>query len=628
MDRQPILADSDQISEILVASPILPKSILPLPVEQTNNGADKEPSPHQAYARPLGCAALQVVQQRLEGYRLGELAHVENLMPGELRKRDLSHRLSWREDLGNNETSSYNASSDDRRRSQSELAELPSLELKRAFNQLKQQYGNDGLSVTVTGNWTDTVGNGTPQSVDRTVQQLLRHAAEYASHEVNVQRQRTVLEEHSSKDNRRFDNSAGATRQVGIYRWIDALYHMKTIARGQRLILEIILPTPGDAYLHRLQTLHGLNPTPPSSPWLTIEGPAGVTRENYTELATRYHIAEPPAPPQEQLILNVSLQLRPPQTTTKLTIPDGYKAQSAKLAWAFTPSASSNEQSPALNVLVGSQNEKLDTSSPSGNITISPLDPVDGELLVAIVGQCEDFNLNIVVTCAFDDASTAFQAWQSRIFNVLSDAYRDLNKKFRGQLRELAAMDNPITETRHQLCRQAINCLIQAHTDNKQNKDKSQGWEQDALALQLELLFEHALDWDEMIYTFYNDYHGPDDPQRWDWLQTRQKCGNAGGLNELLRAGTARLLVPVRVDYPLIILHYLTSGGRLWPGSERRVAVHEDQLALAATIKSCGQKPPSAPEFFWNMTLPTSWMILQDSDRLPIMDNPIWEKRP
>lgn len=630
--RRPLLADQDAIDKALAASPILPASILPLPPATTGGETSDDPSPPVAYTRALGCAALRVIQQRLEGYRMGELAHVENLMPGELRERDQSHRLTLSEDLHNSDALQDSVSAENGYRSYSELAELPSLEFKRAFDQLKQQYESDGLSVTVSGDWTDTFGDGTPQPVDRAVRQLLRHAAEHASQRVTTRRQRAVLEVHTRKDNQRFDNSDGATQRIGIYRWVDALYRMRTIARGQRLILEIILPAPGDAYLHRLQALHGLDPTPPSSPWLAIAGPGAITRDNYIELATRYHIADPPAPPQKQLVLSTSLQLRPPLTATKLAIPAGYQAQSAKLAWAFTvPSASSDQasetqaaQPPTLSVLVGDCNQDLDTGNPSGNTTISTLDPVDGELPIAVSGQCEDLNLNIAVTCAFDDASPVFQTWQSRVFNALFEAYQGLSETYHKQLQALAFMETPIAETRRQLCRQAISCLIQIHFDGAQGGG-TQGWQKDAVTLQLGPLFERALEWEEMIYTFYDDYHGPDDPQRWDWLQTLQKCSRAGGLNELLRADTARLLVPVRAGYALLILYYLISDGRLWPGSERRVAVYEDQLALAAAIKNCCPTPAPTPEPAWNITLPTGWMILQGNDRLPAFDSAIPE---
>lgn len=634
-DRKPLLTDSGDIGQALLASPVLPASILPLPAATTNDEARDDPPAPKAYTRPLGCAALRVVQQRLEGYRIGELAHVENLMPGELRERDRSHRLTLKEELNTSDHSHSSVSTDDGYGGSCELAELPNLEFKRAFDQLKQQYESDGLSVTVTGNWTDTFGQGTPQPVDRAVRQLLRHAAERASRRVTMQHQRAVLEVHTSRDNQRFDNSTGATQRIGIYRWVEALYRMRTFARGQRLILEIILPAPGAAYLRRLQTLHGLDPTPPLSPWLAIGSPFAVTRDNYTELATRYKICDLPAPPQKQRILSASLQLRPPLTVTTLAIPAGYRVQSAKLAWAFTASSAlpnltadpPTAQAPTLSVLVGDFHQDLDTSTPSGGAAIPTLDPFDRQLPVAVTGPCEDLNINIAVTCAFDDASPVFQAWQSRVFGALDAAYQSLSENFRNQVQGLAEMDEPVVETRRQLCRQAISCLIQIHFDSAQDKGKHQGWQKDAVALQLGPLFERALDWNEMIYTFYGDYHGPDDPQRWDWLQTLQKCCNAGGLNELLRAGTARLLVPVRAAYALSILYYLISNGRLWPGSDRRVAIHESQCVLAAAIRSRCPTPVSTPEHTCCMILPTGWMILQGNDNLPTFGSVIAKDR-
>ncbi|HBE30227.1 MAG TPA: hypothetical protein DD990_02465 [Cyanobacteria bacterium UBA11368] len=85
-----------------------------------------------------------------------------------------------------------------------------------------------------------------------------------------------------------------------------------------------------------------------------------------------------------------------------------------------------------------------------------------------------------------------------------------------------------------------------------------------------------------------------------------------------LQAESARVLLPVRHNYTMLVLYYLSSG-MMWSGENSLTPTNEKYVSIVNELKTlpeldCECKYVSKP---WEITIPTSMIMLQDSSKLP-----------
>jgi hypothetical protein len=74
-------------------------------------------------------------------------------------------------------------------------------------------------------------------------------------------------------------------------------------------------------------------------------------------------------------------------------------------------------------------------------------------------------------------------------------------------------------------------------------------------------VFEQSFEWNNMVYLFYPYFWG----KKSEWVTIAQLTDNDPLFGQFLRAGAARVQVPVRVGFEEAILTYLSTG-ELWAG--------------------------------------------------------------
>jgi hypothetical protein len=132
--------------------------------------------------------------------------------------------------------------------------------------------------------------------------------------------------------------------------------------------------------------------------------------------------------------------------------------------------------------------------------------------------------------------------------------------------------------------------------------------------------FEQAFEWEQMMYLFYPYYWG----RRQNWYPNAL-FDNADPLfAEFLKAGAARVVVPVRPQLEADVRYFLTTG-QIWRGGGLPEITNTDYLPITEEIKARDnapgtEKPAGDP---WEVTLPTTLVRLRDDDSLPI-----WKKFP
>jgi hypothetical protein len=597
-----------RLREVLQANAVLPAVIFPLPQ-----------APVDSTVLPLGYADLKVIRQHHKGYRLGELAHVENVMRGETREEaQQEHRRS---DISELDT---RHSDDDGQRLlgyqgralQMEAgASSPVNDLKREFDNLQKQYASDGLSVTVSGGWTDTVDG--PATLERQAahyaRELLDRAASRVARRIGLERRQRTREDFSMQQRRRFQNETGSAHVIGLYQWIDEVYHAHIEHTGSRLILECTLATPAAAFIARNNALHGLNLAVDVPPWQAVGGVPGVSsaydlsRDNYLALARRYGADLPPPPPLECSV-NASLSADPPHPLATLSVPDGYQAVAASVAYAWSLPPAAAGVTPSLDVLVGAAALKIDpaTAANPGVLAVPAWQACSGSVPAGVVAAGLNHALNISLACRCADDSPLFRQWQCGAYAAIMAAYRHGKQEAELVLGRLAACEGGGSEGRRARPRAALRQGLGAP-----GLAMATAVAPAQAAFELLPFFRRAVAWPELSFSYAGT--APDTSTGADPVRPAAE----DSFQEFLQAASARLLLPVRPDYAAPMLFYLSSNGSFWCGEAAQCPVFEADLHLANESKALA--PPAAAGLRpgWEFEVATSMLMLRQDERLP-----------
>lgn len=130
--------------------------------------------------------------------------------------------------------------------------------------------------------------------------------------------------------------------------------------------------------------------------------------------------------------------------------------------------------------------------------------------------------------------------------------------------------------------------------------------------------FEQAFEWEQMVYLFYPYYWG----RRQNWYGSALLDNPDPLFEEFLKAGAARVVIPVRTQLEADVRYFLITG-QIWRGGGMPEITDTDYLPITEEIKARdnapgAEKPQGDP---WEVTLPTTLIKLRDDDSLPV-----WKK--
>jgi hypothetical protein len=125
--------------------------------------------------------------------------------------------------------------------------------------------------------------------------------------------------------------------------------------------------------------------------------------------------------------------------------------------------------------------------------------------------------------------------------------------------------------------------------------------------------FELCFDWESVVYQLYPYYWAG--AKRWPELA--QAAGADPIFEQFLRSGSASVVVPVRPGYERAVMFFLKTG-ELWGGGYLALFTNQDMLDVYADVELGRQfDPPLQVGESWEMTLPTSMLMLQTDETLP-----------
>ncbi|NER80651.1 MAG: hypothetical protein F6K42_13975 [Leptolyngbya sp. SIO1D8] len=131
--------------------------------------------------------------------------------------------------------------------------------------------------------------------------------------------------------------------------------------------------------------------------------------------------------------------------------------------------------------------------------------------------------------------------------------------------------------------------------------------------------FEDAFEWEMMTYKLYPYFWT--DKKRWHHLYRQPESGDAL-FDQFLKAGYARVVVPLRPNYERSILYYLKTN-MIWAGGEVPAFENDTHLSLLEELHNSvqlekGNGTPVGES--WDVRLPTSFIYLQETQDLPAFE--------
>lgn len=615
--------------------------------------------------KPLGIGDLLVVRQELLRYVAGEVAHIENVLQSEYKTRTHT-RLRETEEIVITETEALEESEKDLQTT--ERFELQKESEKTIESQMNLEAGlaitagYGPVSVTAHADFalsqstteaTKSAANFARQVTERSVSRILQRARE--------ERTRRTLERFEEKNEHGLDNKAGTGHVIGIYRWVDKYYKARVINYGRRLMMEFVIPEPAAfyRYLHSKRPLTGVTLEKPKEPMVSGRRlqPTDLNAANYATFVAEYNVQDVEPYPAEIVRVSAAFAETTGQpgtnvdyakTSEKLVVPQGYRCRD--IYADCVPMGVAPGGNPRW-VIVTIGGERLFGDPYGKPTTDARCYGLEGVLPIAVVGWLIGFSINVVAVCELKEETK--QAWQLKTYQAIMNAYGRALATYNEQVAAAQIQAGVQIEGRNPEINRKIEKeelkkgALRLLTNNYAATRVTGTWLYNATfdAMQpngaygypdfnigealiegkIIQFFEQAFEWENMTYRFYPYFWG----RKGEW-------GNVFPLNDLdpqftdfLRAGAARVVVPVRPAYTESVLHYLNTN-EIWNGGSPPTLADPLYVSIVDEIKAntgadlddaltaCSLNagyPCVVDE--WEVKLPTTLVYLQQDATLP-----------
>ena len=579
----------------------------------------------------IGIGDLLKVEQELVDYQASEVSHVENVMQSENKNRSFRRKTNQEETLFTSETIEEENSYD-----------LQSTKRSQMYNEVQSQIRNESemsLGINLSAKYgpvkLSTDANfSSRQSKEQSAKTASDFAKEVTEKSANtisskVQEERTTktqteVEELSSHG---FDNSNGSGHVVGIYQWLNKRYKNRVVNYGKRLMLEFMVPEPAAFYKYAQENpVNDIDTTyiPAKPDPIGDLNYSDINRSNYSVFAAKYNAVGIQAPPSSKICLGTSItkdyskkQQYSVMMNKELKIPDGYQADNAEIDYS---AVWSSNDSPAIYLLVGDEKFKYS----DGNHILNLKNEV-GTLPISLMCDLKAIAINIDVECKLREET--YQNWQIATYEAIKAAYDKMQNEYEDAMRQ-AEIDtgvqirgnnpdkNRITE-QTELKKSCIRILSRDSFENfDAMKDAvSFGYpefdlddaEQEGKYVQF---MEQAFEWEQMTYINYPYFWG----RKTNWLETQSLSDTDPKFEAFLKAGYAKVNMPVRPGYEDAVMYFINSGGEIWKGGEAPVINDPMYVSIAEELSEPEGEQVGEE---WETKVATNLVMINQESKLP-----------
>jgi hypothetical protein len=636
----------------------------PTPVVTTDPGTTLPPPPAQALVRPAGVADLLVVKQQIKRYEGGEIAHVENVLIGE--KKSRAHRqLDRAEETVSLETETT-------RTQETELTTAEQFELNRETSQTIKSDQQVGFGLSLSGKYGPTVefssnfnlnmatsNEETSKNSSRYAKDVVSRSLERITERVRGLRSRTTIHETEETNLHELDNKT--TEHVrGVYQFIDKIYEAQVFNYGVREMFDFMVPEPA-TFLWYVEQHPRLDLTlPPAPPKLELVAPDAtyVNEFNAPALAAAYGATDIEAPPPVYRRVGVGFKHgtddaseadQPHSNDQKdVQVPAGYRPLRARVrGLAFT------DENPVIAVSIGSE-RVVWKPAPADRVALSDgkklahqpelfmdlsTEPyeftAEGKLGVSVLAwETNTYALDIGLVV--QRTAEEFGRWRLATYKKIRTAYDERVRQYNEQVEGLRADAEAKAERDAQrpfgappaenlrtinaeLKKHCISIITQQRYDAfDATKDGTPPYFDFAEASEegaYVRFFEQAFEWDQLQYVFY--------PYFWArksiWIDRFVKQEVDPVFLDFLRAGSARVVVPVRPGFEIAVTHFIETG-KIWGGDGDPPAINSPlYVSIVDEIRERtgapqGEQPVGDP---WDVRVPTVLVIVREEGDLP-----------
>ncbi|HTU45901.1 MAG TPA: hypothetical protein VMF91_12610 [Bryobacteraceae bacterium] len=589
------------------------------------------PSSHGTVA-PAGIADLLVVRQHVLRYEPGEVAYVENVAAGEDFQRVTKRLQATQTTVTVTQTTSSSNERDTQATSrfdlnrqsnsvlQSDYARVPGAPNSETYGALVQ---SGGSKSDATSTATDFGQDVTSRAASQITQQF--------------QSQTVTQTSNSFKEDitHHFDNSSATGDHVVVYQWLDKICQAQVFTYGKRLLYDINVPEPG-AFL--LRALANQQPDV-----LTLQKPLPFTLRpdqldatNYFYYAAGYGATGVQPPP--DLYQTVSMPWDIPPTagdepvinttrSTTITIPEGYSATKAFVGVSYifftdlgSPSFFVNVGRRALH-LGGAGDKNPQSTALDGEIGTLPL-------LLLVDGSVFDCTVAIEILCTRTD--TAFTNWQLRTYDTILQASNDRISEYQTTWATLRAAlqmltfgqsaDRKLQLQRMELQKAALAVLTNQQFDTLGDIEHSaQGYPQPFLPNvepvgRYVRFLEQSFEWDQIMYLYYPYFWG----RKPYWIDRVLLEDSDDTFGDFLRAGSARVIVPVRPGFEGVVGNFMATGA-VPTTQELGQLTSSEYLPYLTELQGSTDGPDTAQPYGppWEIRLPTTLTVVRKDATLP-----------
>jgi hypothetical protein len=413
------------------------------------------------------------------------------------------------------------------------------------------------------------------------------------------------------------------------------------------MMFEFIIPEPAAFYLALTasQPLKGITLKQPTEPtvWGRKLDPRDLTKFNYTTYIARYNVQGVIAYPDEVVRVSAAFaeagtedkNIHYAKSSEKLVVPEGYESESV-YGW-FSRMGYPNYFGQCY---VGGRDWPSGTSY-----------GLQGIIPISVKGWLTGFHVNLVAVCRIKPET--IEKWQVATYEAIMNAYERALADYNEQVAAAQIQAGVIIEGRNPAIGRRIEKdelrkgVLRLLTNNFAQTRVAGSWRYNELfdAMQqngasgypdfdneeanvegrMIQFFEQAFEWTNMTYRFYPYFWG----RRDRWNQTFPLSDPDPMFVDFLRAGSARVIVPVQPSYDDTVLHYLATN-EIWNGGtpptlddplyrslvdELKADAGTDLDEVTACDPAGGTYPCLVDE--WDLKLPTDLVYLQEDSTLP-----------
>jgi hypothetical protein len=598
-----------------------------------------------------GIGDLLMVKLKLKAYHLADFAHVENALAGEHRERQ-HRRLNQREEIlvveEERETETErDLQSTERNELQTEAEQTIKSELEVEAG--LQVSGSYGPSVTFTASMNAGFST-TTEEAQRKAQSYSREVtertAERVRERVREERRRRVLEELEEINKHAIDNTGPNRRHTrGIYRWLLKISDAQIFNYGQRMMYEFVIPEPAAFFLYAFvenppADIELPKPDPPTYFGSPLK-PSNLTRTNYQDYVSKYEATDAPAPPSQFTVASHFDKQDGKEDNNfgralKIPVAAGYEAYGATVSSDFVfPSG----QAHGFRIMVGGVNFDRTNLWGAGYQTFPYT--FRGEVAVALeLMNVRSFALGVDVFCRL--TADGLAKWQHEVYEAVIQGYLKQQAEYEDKVAAAAIEQgvqilgrNPLENRRleREELKKLVLMMLIGSTDIGRNS--LQPSVEPTLDISKACLngayirfLENAFEWANMLYVFYPYFWG----RKARWISAVHLTDPDPDFAAFLKAGAARVQVPVRPGFEHAVA-YFSQSGQIWDGNDAPLIdddlyvpiVDEISANLGRTDDGVPYPKGSQP---WEVTVPTSLVVLQDLDEIPgirdiLTDKPI-----